>query len=119
MTSVILTVTIDCVDAESLSEFWCRVLGYAKIRRFTDAKGVEYIEVGGDREPVLLFQPVPDAKSGKNRLHLDMAPAEGSLADEVRRLVGLGARLLVDDPECPWTVLADPEGNEFCVLPRA
>ncbi|MFI5557883.1 VOC family protein [Amycolatopsis japonica] len=119
MRSVVLTVTIDCLDAEALSRFWCQVLGYDELRRFTDAKGVEYIEIAGDPEPVLLFQPVPEAKSVKNRLHLDLAPASGEQADEVRRLVGLGARLLADDPDMPWILLADPEGNEFCVLPRA
>ena len=53
----------------------------------------------------------------KNRLHLAVAPVQGSQADEVTRLVGLGASMLDDDSALPWVVLADPEGNEFCVLP--
>ncbi len=53
----------------------------------------------------------------KNRLHLAVAPVQGSQADEVTRLVGLGASMLDDGPVLPRVVLADPEGNEFCVLP--
>ena len=65
---------------------------------------------------MLLFQPVPEGKAVKNRLHLDLAPASGSQAEEVERLLVLGATSLADEPEFPWVVLADPEGNEFCVL---
>jgi Glyoxalase-like domain len=60
---------------------------------------------------------LPEARSGKNRLHLDIAPATGTQETEVERLVDLGATRLASDPELPWVVLADPEGNEFFVLP--
>ncbi|MFE7955390.1 VOC family protein [Streptomyces sp. NPDC057413] len=65
----------------------------------------------------LLFQRVPKPKSGKNRLHLDLHPGEGRRADEVERLKGLGASVLreVKEPSGQWVVMADPEGNEFCV----
>ncbi|MFG2356683.1 VOC family protein [Streptomyces sp. NPDC048521] len=65
----------------------------------------------------LLFQRVPEAKTGKNRLHLDLHPGEGLRADEVARLEALGARVLreVTEPSGAWVVMADPEGNEFCV----
>ncbi|MEW2250184.1 VOC family protein [Streptomyces sp. NPDC058733] len=65
----------------------------------------------------LLFQRVPEPKSGKNRLHLDLHPGEGRRADEVERLKGLGASVLgeVKEPSGQWVVMADPEGNEFCV----
>ncbi|MFE1312304.1 VOC family protein [Streptomyces sp. NPDC058755] len=65
----------------------------------------------------LLFQRVPEAKSGKNRLHLDLHPGAERRADEVARLTTLGARVLreVKEPAGAWTVMADPEGNEFCV----
>jgi predicted enzyme related to lactoylglutathione lyase len=63
----------------------------------------------------LLFQPVADPTPGKNRMHLDVA-AESDQQAEVERLVGLGARVLDEAPDHPWVVLADPEGNEFCVL---
>ncbi|MFE2096410.1 VOC family protein [Streptomyces sp. NPDC059468] len=65
----------------------------------------------------LLFQRVPEAKTAKNRLHLDLHPGAGRRADEVARLTALGARVLreVEGPAGDWTVMADPEGNEFCV----
>ncbi|UXY29232.1 VOC family protein [Streptomyces sp. HUAS TT20] len=65
----------------------------------------------------LLFQRVPEAKTVKNRLHLDLHPGEGRRADEVERLKRLGARMLreVREPSGEWVVMADPEGNEYCV----
>lgn len=65
----------------------------------------------------LLFQRVPEAKTVKNRLHLDLHPGEGRRAAEVERLRGLGASVLreVKEPSGEWVVMADPEGNEFCV----
>ncbi|MGW2614072.1 VOC family protein [Streptomyces sp. NPDC001500] len=65
----------------------------------------------------LLFQRVPEAKTVKNRLHIDLHPGAGRRADEVERLLGLGASVLreVKEPSGAWTVMADPEGNEFCV----
>lgn len=65
----------------------------------------------------VLFQRVPEPKAGKNRLHLDLHPGEGRLADEVERLRALGASVLrhVKEPAGVWVVMADPEGNEFCV----
>jgi catechol 2,3-dioxygenase-like lactoylglutathione lyase family enzyme len=120
MNSRILAIAIDCRDAESLAAFWCAVLGYRVSKRWTDASGLEYLEITGvGVDPMVLFQPVAERKVVKNRLHLDLAPAEGGQADEVRRLIGLGAEVLSDQPEFPWVVLADPEGNEFCVLPRS
>jgi hypothetical protein len=65
----------------------------------------------------LLFQRVPEAKTVKNRLHLDLHPGEGRREDEVVRLERLGASVLrrVQEPGGEWVVMADPEGNEFCV----
>ncbi|MFJ8085000.1 VOC family protein [Streptomyces sp. NPDC096205] len=65
----------------------------------------------------LLFQRVPEPKTGKNRLHLDLHPGEGLREGEVERLKGLGASVLreVKEPSGQWVVMADPEGNEFCV----
>jgi catechol 2,3-dioxygenase-like lactoylglutathione lyase family enzyme len=118
MRSEVVAVAVDCLDAERCAEFWCAALGAEVRGRWRDAHQVEYVEIGtGDGRPILVFQPVPEAKAGKNRLHLDIAPATGSQEDEVERLVRLGATRVVDAPEHPWVVLADPEGNEFCVLP--
>jgi hypothetical protein len=65
----------------------------------------------------LLFQRVPEAKTVKNRLHMDLHPGEGRRAGEVERLTGLGASVLreVKEPSGAWVLMADPEGNEFCV----
>ncbi|OQR60146.1 hypothetical protein B6E66_31305 [Streptomyces maremycinicus] len=65
----------------------------------------------------LLFQRVPEAKTVKNRLHLDLHPGDGLRAGEVERLTALGASVLreVREPSGQWVVMADPEGNEFCV----
>ncbi|MDF3301935.1 VOC family protein [Streptomyces tropicalis] len=65
----------------------------------------------------VLFQRVPEPKTGKNRLHLDLHPGEGRRAQEVVRLEGLGAKVLrqISEPSGGWVVMADPEGNEFCV----
>ncbi|MGW5743849.1 VOC family protein [Amycolatopsis sp. NPDC003861] len=66
---------------------------------------------------ITCWQPLSEEKAVKNRLHLDLAPVEGDQRAEVERLVMLGAKVLDDPPDDPWIVLADPEGNEFCVLP--
>jgi len=66
----------------------------------------------------LTFAHVPEAKIVKNRLHLDVSPTDREQDEEVRRLLGLGARHadVGQGPDVSWVVLADPEGNEFCVL---
>ena len=117
MVSRVIAVAVDCRDAEGLASFWCTALGAEVDGRWRDAHGVEYVQIGTGEGPLLLFQPVREGKSGKNRLHLDIAPSAGSQEAEVERLVDLGATRLSDEPELPWVVLADPEGNEFCVLP--
>ena len=67
--------------------------------------------------PALVFVPVPEGKTVKNRLHLDVRPVDCAHEEEVDRLIGLGARRAdVGQGTQPWAVLADPEGNEFCVL---
>ncbi|KAF0962434.1 VOC family protein [Rhodococcus sp. T7] len=118
MTSRIIAIAVDCRDAEALARFWCEALGYPSTRRWSDAYGREYVEAGAPGSTTLVFQPVDDRKTGKNRLHLDIAPSSGTRDEEVQRLLALGARRLGDDPKVPWVVLADPEDNEFCVLPE-
>ncbi|MBW0102282.1 VOC family protein [Pseudonocardia sp. KRD291] len=117
MTSRVLAVAVDALDAESLAAFWRSVLG-GTVDRWSDARGVRYVELavpGGG--PSVLFQSVSEPRPGKNRVHLDVAPKTGEQADEVARVVALGATVLGDEPDLPWVVLADPEGNEFCILP--
>jgi len=115
MASRIIATVFDCRDTEALASFWCAVLGYEITDRWRDAHGTEYVEAAVDGH-MLLFHPVQDPKRAKNRVHLDVR-ATGPQYDEVARLVALGGRVVTDDPEVPWVVLQDPEGNEFCVLP--
>ena len=84
---------------------------------WTDSHGLTYPQVDFHDGPALLFQQVPEETPGKNRLHLDLAPVGRDQRAEVERLVMLGAKVLDDPADDPWIVLADPEGNEFCVLP--
>ena len=107
-------VVIDCADHGQVVDFWAAALGYE--RREVNEQYVALVpptrEVG---RPPLLFQKVPEPKTAKNRVHLDFrAPV---MADEVARLLGLGATLIATRSlgDFAWTVLADPEGNEFCV----
>ncbi|MEV6879404.1 VOC family protein [Amycolatopsis sp. NPDC051128] len=116
-TTRILAVAVDCRQPELLAEFWENALGHGKTRRWTDSHGTTYRQLEFGDGPALLFQPVPEEKAVKNRLHLDLAPVGRDQRAEVERLVMLGAKILDDPPDDPWIVLADPEGNEFCVLP--
>jgi hypothetical protein len=107
-------VVIDCADHGLVVEFWAAALGYE--RREVNEQYVALVPPAREPGlPPLLFQRVPEPKIAKNRVHLDFrAPV---MADEVARLVGLGATLLAERSlgDFSWTVLADPEGNEFCV----
>jgi catechol 2,3-dioxygenase-like lactoylglutathione lyase family enzyme len=123
MTSKLTEVAIDCADPRALARFWCSVLGY-EVQDESDGVvtiGSPLVPEGkrrpGPVPPTLTFAPVPEGKTVKNRLHLDVNPTDGEQADEVRRLLGLGARPAdVGQGEQSWVVLIDPEGNEFCVL---
>ena len=103
---------IDAVDPVSLGRWWADALGWVVLNDTWD----EFeIRPTADRMPGLMFASVPEAKAGKNRLHLDFRPDDQEA--EVARLLGLGARRAdVGQGESSWVVLADPEGNEFCVL---
>ncbi|QRP49574.1 VOC family protein [Amycolatopsis sp. FDAARGOS 1241] len=118
MTSRLVAVAVDCRNPEALAEFWREALDYRETHRWTDSHGVTYVELRAPDRPSLLFQPVLEGKTVKNRLHLDLAPRTVDQRDEVERLVTLGAKVLADPEDDHWIVLADPEGNEFCVLPR-
>jgi predicted enzyme related to lactoylglutathione lyase len=113
------TLTFDCADAQALAGFWSAAMGWNLY--FDDDPEVLVAPVFPPIEggiPKMLFIPVPEPKTAKNRLHLDLCPSTGTRDEEVDRLVGLGARVLEDhrnDRGGGWVVLADPEGNEFCV----
>ncbi len=114
MPSRVDTLTIDCADPRRLATFWTQALGYEL--READDRDAEIVDPAGRGWP-LLFQVVPEPKSVKNRLHLDIRP-QRSMDEEVQRLEGAGAtvRGRIDEGGSFWTVMQDPEGNEFCVL---
>lgn len=106
-------VTIDCADPDGLAKFWTEAAGYKVKWRYEN----EYIVLASpsDEGLHLGLQRVPEPKVGKNRAHVDWS-TDDRLA-EVKRLVALGATVVDEHsvPEFAWTVLTDPEGNEFCV----
>ena len=114
MTLSVDTLTIDCHDPKLLADFWCAALGY-RLDEIDEEDA--WIKPAGGPGGAMLFQRVPEGKSVKNRLHLDLRPS-GSMAAEVARLEEAGATAItrVDEGGSFWTVMGDPEGNEFCVL---
>jgi predicted enzyme related to lactoylglutathione lyase len=112
----IRSVTIDCHDPFSLAKWWCEAFGVPMSEAdFPDDP--EAICDLGDDQARLLFERVPEDKTLKNRVHLDLRAAT-SLEAELERLIGLGASLVADHRGFDthgWVVLSDPEGNEFCV----
>ncbi|CAM4066100.1 VOC family protein [Nocardia ninae] len=123
MASKFTELAIDCADPASLAQFWCAVLGY-EVQDEEDGFvtiGSPSVPEGRDRPgpvpPTLGFARVPEGKTIKNRLHIDVNPTDRDQDEEVRRLLELGARYAdVGQGEVSWVVLLDPEGNEFCVL---
>ena len=120
MTSRISHTTVDCLNAFELSEWWKQVVGYVDVAGDPNEAGDEecmIVEaVAGNR---LLFIEVPDGKTIKNRIHFDLTPTDRRRDEEIARVVALGARQVADrrNPDgTGWMVLADPEGNEFCIV---
>lgn len=105
-------IIVDSTDPARLGRWWADVLNWVVVNDSDD----EYeIRPTADRLPGMLFGRVPQAKAGKNRLHFDFRPDDQ--AAEVQRFLDAGARPAdVGQGEVPWVVLADPEGNEFCIL---
>ena len=115
MSSSILNVTFDCADAASVAQFWGEVTRWPCSKQ--EMPGNPYWLVGepDGAGPRLVFVNVPEAKTVKNRVHLDLLP-EGSQAEELARIVSLGARVIQDRRQARpggWVVMVDPEGNEF------
>ena len=136
-------VTVDCADPHALADWWAETLGWqvepqdeAFIRRMISAGNAADSDTkrhhgalvwrtgsairhpdGTGRAPRVLFQLVPEAKTVKNRLHLDVRAGAGDIEDTVAGLTARGAKVLHHGQQGPfsWVTLADPEGNEFCV----
>ncbi|MEW2418310.1 VOC family protein [Streptomyces sp. NPDC046866] len=111
---------LDCADPDRLAGFWRAVLGYVELGREEDGS----IEIGpadggfGGPQPTLVLSPSSDPRAGKLPLHIDVSPTDQDQGAELERLLALGARP-VDVGQTGaenWHVLADPEGNEFCLL---
>jgi predicted enzyme related to lactoylglutathione lyase len=108
------TVTFDCADPVRVATFWAAALGFELAD--ADPEGA-YVRDPSGHTRGIFFQPVPEPKSTKNRVHLDVRP-DTSMAEEVERLQALGAtvRGFIEEGGSFWTQMRDPEGNEFCVL---
>lgn len=117
MTSRFTELCIDCHDPVRLAAFWSEVLDYQVSEKDPDGVWVALRGPEGSG-PELSFVRVPDEKVVKNRLHIDVSPRDRDQAEEVERIVALGARRIDigQGPDVTWVVLADPEDNEFCVL---
>jgi predicted enzyme related to lactoylglutathione lyase len=115
MSLVVRDLIVDCLDSPGLARFWGAVLG-----RPVEAAGEGFwVSLPDGNQPsMIFFRKVSDAKQVKNRLHLDLNPGDGTLTAELERLTALGATVLYHRERglgIGWVVLADPEGNEFCV----
>ena len=114
----IRSITIDCADPYRQTLFWTEVTGWQEDpddRNHPDDPEGRIVSRQGIN---LLFIPVPEGKAVMNRVHLDLIPTERTRDEEVTRLLAIGATLFEDHREpdgTGWVVLADPEGNEFCV----
>lgn len=113
MTSRIGDLVVKAQDPDRLSRFWCEALGYDVAAM--DETGVAIS--GASNAPTILFERSTDTVAS-GTLHLDLCPTDRSQADELERLLSLGATLTDVVPSGSWHVLADPEGNQFCLMAK-
>ncbi|MGH3937109.1 MAG: VOC family protein [Pseudonocardiaceae bacterium] len=118
MPSRIAVLAIDAVDPKVIADFWCKVLGWQAVETSDEVISIAPLDGGW---PTIDVLSVPERKKVKNRLHLDLRADGVSTEAELARLLELGARRVDvgQAPDVSWVVLADPEGNEFCLLSRA
>jgi hypothetical protein len=129
MTSRLTEIIIDSRDPASLARWWAEVLGYHVVHEAPegwvgiapweaeDRRPSEDAVRGAAQVPTIVFVPVPEAKTVKNRVHLDIWAIDRTQSEEVERLTQHGARRVdIGQGKVSWVVLADPEGNEFCLL---
>jgi predicted enzyme related to lactoylglutathione lyase len=117
VTSSLSIIAIDAVDPKVVADFWCAVLGWVVLEEDDGIVSIGAAEAGG---PTIDMCRVPEKKTVKNRLHFDLRADQAERSAELNRLLDLGAKPVdVGQPaDVSWTVLADPEGNEFCLLSR-
>jgi hypothetical protein len=122
MTSRIPHTSFDALDAHAQSAFWSQVLDFIEDPDDPNEPGhQECLIMSRDRSQLLLFITVPGSKMVKNRVHLDLRPADRTREQETERILALGASQLADHRRSDgsgWITLGDPEGNEFCILSR-
>jgi catechol 2,3-dioxygenase-like lactoylglutathione lyase family enzyme len=131
MVSRFSEIVVDCEQPRRLAEFWCEVLGYRVLDEEEGAVEIGPPDVSTEDDwaewrarlvrepspPTIVFIVVPEGKTAKNRLHIDVSPLGTSQPEEVERLIALGAtKADIGQGDVSWAVLRDPEGNEFCVL---
>ena len=118
MFSRIAAIVIDAVEPRVVADFWCNVLGWQVVE---EDDGVISIAPADGSWPTIDVAPVPENKTVKNRLHLDLRADGMPTGDELDRLLDLGARRadVGQGADATWVVLSDPEGNEFCLLSRS
>lgn len=114
MRAKVANVVIDANDPVRVAAFWAEALGY--VEEPPEEEGWVFVADPAGEGPSLYFAPVPERKVVKNRLHLDLV-SDLPMAEQVARLQGLGAAFVVErgHETWRWTIMEDPEGNEFCV----
>jgi catechol 2,3-dioxygenase-like lactoylglutathione lyase family enzyme len=119
MACQISELVIDARDPERLAAFWCEVLGFVELERIDGSIEIGPPEIGfGGLQPTIVLSPCASAKAGKLPLHIDVSPTDRDQDEELDRLLAAGARPadVGQTGDESWHVLADPEGNEFCLL---
>jgi hypothetical protein len=118
MPSQLAVITIDAIRPQVVADFWCAVLGWHVVEGDSDVISIAPQDNSG---PAIDVVAVPEGKTVKNRLHFDLRADGVSTAEELERLLALGAqrRNVGQGPDVSWVVLGDPEGNEFCLLSRS
>ena len=118
MPSQIAVIAIDAIKPRVVADFWCAVLGWQVVEEDGDVISIGPLD---KTRPSIDVIAVPEGMTVKNRLHFDLRADGVSTAEELERLLSLGARRtdVGQGPDVSWVVLADPEGNEFCLLSRS
>jgi catechol 2,3-dioxygenase-like lactoylglutathione lyase family enzyme len=117
MTVSINNITVDCHDARKVAEFWATLLGW-QVFYDDDPEVLVAPHFPAEGATTMLFIPVPEGKTAKNRLHLDLEPTDTTRDEQVEQALALGATLVADhrkEDRSGWVTLADPEGNELCI----